>query len=59
MLQSGDSIAQIFFEQLSDVPNHTYNSTFQNEYDYTGFGSKYQAEYEKRIQSVEKVNGLF
>lgn len=55
MLQSGDSIAQIFFEQLSAVPNHTYNSTFQNEYDYTGFGSKYQEEYEKRIHSVEKV----
>lgn len=53
MLQSGDSIAQVFFEQLNDVPNNTYNSTFQNEYDYTGFGSKYQEEYEKRIHSVE------
>jgi len=55
MIQSGDSIAQIFFEQLTDVPNNTYNSTFQNEYNYTGFGSKYQEEYEKRIHSAQKV----
>jgi deoxycytidine triphosphate deaminase len=54
-IKEGDKIAQIFFEQLKDVPDVPYNSTFQNEKEYSGFGAKYQAEYEKRIHSVEKV----
>lgn len=54
-IQNGDKIAQIFFEQLRDTPDVLYNSTFQNEREYTGFGAKYQAEYDKRIQSAEKI----
>jgi deoxycytidine triphosphate deaminase len=52
-LSSGIKIAQIFFEQLSQVPDSTYdlqpNASFQNETSYRGLGN-YKAEYEQQTK---------
>lgn len=53
-LKSGDKIAQIIFEQLTGVPEHTYSSTFQNEMVYKKYG-RYQTEYEKRIHKMNET----
>ncbi len=54
LLKSGDKIAQIIFEQLTGIPETPYNSTFQNEMDYRGYGG-YQTEYEKRICKINEA----
>lgn len=57
-IEKGLSIAQIFFEELKDEPDITYdkqeNASFQNEREYRGFG-KYEAKYTKNLKSFEKV----
>ena len=58
-LSSGDKIAQIFFEELKQEPEHNYafepNASFNNEDEYRGLG-KYQGEYEKRILKMEELS---
>jgi cation transport ATPase len=56
------TIAQIFFEQLSQIPDRTYdlqpNASFQNETTYRGLGN-YKAEYEQQTKQYieqEKEN---
>ena len=55
-IKSGDSIAQIFFEKLADVPDKTYDkledASFNKEDDYRGYG-KYKDEYEERIELID------
>ena len=49
-IKKGDKIAQIFFEQLSDVPEHPYdqqqNASFNEEDQYRGM-AEYKDEYEE------------
>lgn len=52
-LESGDKLATIVFEELSNVPELPYTGTFQSEFDYNGMG-KYGAEYAEQIQKVNK-----
>lgn len=56
-LDKGDKIAQIFFEQLKEVPQKTYNlqenASFNNEEKYRGFAG-YQDEYERKILKIEQ-----
>ena len=56
-LDKGDKIAQIFFEQLEEVPQKTYNlqenASFNNEEKYRGFAG-YQDEYERKILKIEQ-----
>lgn len=57
-LRRGDKIAQIFFEKLTEEPEHPYteqiNASFNNESNYLGYG-KYEAEYKKQEKSFESV----
>lgn len=57
-IKKGDSIAQIMFEQLSDIPETTYankiDASFNDEATYRGLG-KYQSEYEKRTEKYIEV----
>ena len=57
-LSSGFSIAQIMFEQLTGIPNQTYNkqetASFRNETDYRGLGL-YANEYKKLTKSFESA----
>lgn len=57
-IKRGDKIAQIFFEQLADTPENTYDmqkgASFNYENTYRGFG-KYQDMYETRIRKLEKA----
>lgn len=69
-LKENDNIAQIFFEQLSDIPENGYDNqpgaAFNEEEKYRGLG-KYKDEYEQRMNAVKnanndlekKVNGLY
>ena len=66
-LRQGMPIAQIFFEQLSDEPEHPYNGTFQRETSYVGLGN-YEKEYSKerretadrkREQLEERENSIY
>lgn len=69
-LRTNDNIAQIFFEQLTDIPENPYNNqagaAFNEEEQYRGLG-KYKDEYEQRMTAVQnanhnlekKVNGLY
>lgn len=54
-LQKGMNIAQIYFEELKETPDKTYdlqvNASFQNEKDYRGYGN-YDAEYKKNIKRI-------
>lgn len=58
-IRKGDSIAQLFFEQLVCVPEKTYanqdNASFNYEDEYRGLG-KYKDEYQKRMEEVEDAN---
>lgn len=58
-IKSGDTIAQLFFEQLMCVPERTYdsqeNASFNNENEYRGLGN-YKDEYEKRKEEVEDAS---
>ena len=58
-IKKGDAIAQIFFEQLSQEPEHTYNeqqgASFNNEDQYTGL-ARYKDEYEERIEKINNAN---
>jgi deoxycytidine triphosphate deaminase len=57
-LKKGNKIAQVFFEKLDEVPEHTYqeqtNASFNNEETYMGYG-KYQSEYSKQEKSFQSV----
>lgn len=69
-IKKGDKIAQLFFEQLVEMPEETYdnqlNASFNNEDEYRGFGN-YKDEYEERIEKVndasksldERINNLY
>ena len=50
-LEKGTNIAQVMFEQLSDIPDMPYDkqpsASFQNEDKYRGLGN-YKEEYENR-----------
>lgn len=58
-LKKGAKIAQIFFEQLTQIPDMPYsvqeNASFQNEVEFVGVGN-YKAEYEKQTKKhVDEV----
>lgn len=57
-IRKGQKIAQIFFEELKDVPEKTYeqqeNASFRDEITFRGPG-KYEAEYQDEIQKVRDV----
>ncbi|SDF31975.1 dCTP deaminase domain-containing protein [Eubacterium pyruvativorans] len=57
-IESGDSIAQIFFEELKDRPEKDYSqradASFNNETNYSGFG-KYKSAYEKRMKKMKDM----
>ena len=58
-ISNGIKVAQIIFEELSKVPDITYNqqqnSSFNNEFTYQGFG-RYEYEYNKSIEKIEQLN---
>ena len=58
-IKKGDKIAQIFFEQLSDMSEHPYNeqqnASFNEEDQYRGM-AKYKDEYEERIGKINSAN---
>lgn len=58
-IKKGDSIAQIFFEQLTDIPEHPYNNqqdaAFNDEEHYRGL-AKYKDEYEERMNQIKDAN---
>lgn len=58
-LQAGQKIAQIFFEELKDIPERTYDqredASFNNEKQYRGLG-KYEEEYARQIRKAEDIN---
>lgn len=54
VINRGDNIAQIIFEQLISHPEKLYNKSFQNEVDFVGLG-KYTKEYEKQMKTYENV----
>ena len=57
-LKKGMKIAQIYFEELKEIPEHGYdqqtNASFNNEDEYRGFG-KYDAEYRQNLKSFDKI----
>lgn len=69
-IKENDSIAQIFFEELCEVPEKTYaqqsNASFNNEDEYLGL-AKYKDEYEERMNNLkdagqnldEKINHIY
>lgn len=50
ILNKGMKIAQIFFEQLSEEPEHPYDAGYQGEERYIGLGS-YREEYQQQIKN--------
>lgn len=58
-IKNGLRVAQIIFEELTEVPYITYNqqqnSSFNNEFTYEGFG-RYEDEYNKSIEKIEQLN---
>lgn len=54
VIRNGDSIAQIFFEQLTSKPDKPYDGTFQNEEDYNGLGNYEQAYLERNKEYADK-----
>lgn len=58
-VKKGDAIAQLFFEQLSEKPEKTYenqtNASFNHEDEYRGLGN-YKSEYENRIEKIDDAN---
>lgn len=69
-IKKNDKIAQIFFEELSDVPEKTYeqqsDASFNDEDQYRGL-AKYKDEYEERMDALkdthkdldERINHLY
>ena len=69
-IKKGDVIAQMFFEQLIDIPDKDYsqqvNASFNNEDAYRGLGN-YRDEYEDRMSQIkeadkkldEKINNIY
>ena len=69
-IKENDSIAQIFFEELCEVPEKTYaqqsNASFNNEDEYLGL-AKYKDEYEETMNNLkdagqnldEKINHIY
>lgn len=65
-----DAIAQIFFEELNEIPEQTYanqpGAAFNNENEYLGL-AKYKDEYEERMERIkdasqdldEKINHIY
>lgn len=57
-LKSGQSVAQIIFEELKERPDTPYNmnsnSSFNNEDVYRGY-AKYKSDYDKRIEKMEEI----
>lgn len=57
-LRKNMKIAQIYFEELRDTPDVTYNNqpdaSFNNEIEYRAYG-KYESVYKKDIKSFQKV----
>lgn len=57
-LKKGMKIAQIYFEELKEVPERRYdqqiNASFHNEDEYRGFGN-YDMEYRQNIRSFDKI----
>lgn len=58
LLSKDDKIAQIFFEELKEVPELTYDkqkdASFNNEEKYVGFGN-YENKYRDKIKSFDKT----
>lgn len=58
-LKPGSGIAQIFFEQLNEIPERTYdqqlNASFNNEIEYLGFGN-YTSEYQRQMRNIQKAS---
>lgn len=56
-IESGDNIAQLFFEDLSGVPDKPYNkqegASFNDEDVYRGFGN-YKDEFDSRIEKIQE-----
>ena len=69
-IKEGDTIAQLFFEQLKEIPDKTYdkqaNASFNDENEYRGLGN-YKDEYENRMKKIddasktldERINNLY
>lgn len=57
-LESGNAIAQVFFETLAEVPDKPYNeqpsASFNEEKEYVGYGN-YESEYRKQERSFQRV----
>lgn len=60
-ISKGDKIAQLFFEQLSDVPEIPYdrqeNASFNQENKYRGVAG-YKSEYDRKIRKLEKTSEI-
>ena len=58
-IKKNDKIAQLFFEELTEIPEKTYvnqtNASFNQEDDYRGLGN-YKDEYQKRMEKVDDAN---
>lgn len=69
-IKEKDAIAQIFFEELCEIPEETYDqqtdASFNNEEEYLGL-AKYKDEYEERMENLkdasqnldEKINHIY
>lgn len=53
VLYSGEKYATILFDKLSAVPEHPYDGTFRDEFDYRGLGD-YKDVYRRQIREIEK-----
>ena len=58
-IKKGDSLAQMFFEQLNEEPEHTYDkqidASFNDEDKYRGM-ARYKSEYEERMEKIKHAN---
>ena len=52
VLSAGEKYVTLIFEQLDRSPNHPYNGTFQDEFDYKGLAD-YKSSYIEQIQSID------
>ena len=53
VLYAGERYATILFDKLSAVPDHPYNGTFRDEFNYRGLGD-YKDVYKRQIREIEK-----
>lgn len=51
-LKQGDELAAILFEKLENSPDHPYQGTFQDEFDYRGMGT-YGPQYSQQMQEIQ------